>query len=387
MFKIILIIIYYCLFIINQSGYGMALHTYNYTWEATAILLAIMACGYYRLGRTLQPALMRGFMLLLTAVVMIPWICGQEVSQGLSYLSVFLVTLLFAALTYPPKILRIASFIIGGMGLIILWIYANDNILSGWNDNAIAMIGLFSYLFFAIFLYDKRLPMWVKIAVTVLYFMFLWKTNCRSAHLIMILAVLLYYFQRRVFRTFQQPWFNILVLQVPLLIALLVIYVGGGDIVDNLQDWTEDNYEKSLFNGRDKLWGLGINYFLDSPIIGTSKFLFNYHNSGIAALSVFGALGYIAWIYILLLFLKPMTPYLLDPIVYGCYVSFLLIYVQQSLDLGLISPEPILIPYMILGIGLARVCQIDNYRSRIFAQRNFIYTHKISVDENNNANI
>ena len=50
-----------------------------------------------------------------------------------------------------------------------------------------------------------------------------------------------------------------------------------------------------------------------------------------------------------------MSYYISDEIVFGSMLAFLIIYLQQSVDLGFISDCPNLLPYMILGIGLGRV--------------------------------
>ena len=52
--------------------------------------------------------------------------------------------------------------------------------------------------------------------------------------------------------------------------------------------------------------------------------------------------------------------YISDSIVVGCMLSFVLIFVQQSFEVGIISNTPTILPYMILGIMLGRVMTIKN---------------------------
>lgn len=53
--------------------------------------------------------------------------------------------------------------------------------------------------------------------------------------------------------------------------------------------------------------------------------------------------------------LSALTEYLEDYTVYACMCAFILIYLQQSVELGFINRMPNMIPYMILGLGLGKV--------------------------------
>jgi hypothetical protein len=49
-----------------------------------------------------------------------------------------------------------------------------------------------------------------------------------------------------------------------------------------------------------------------------------------------------------------------DYIIEGCIVAFLVLYVQQSVELGLFAPNPNLIPYIMLGMMLGRIGYLKN---------------------------
>ena len=91
--------------------------------------------------------------------------------------------------------------------------------------------------------------------------------------------------------------------------------------------------------------------------------MINYHNSGVAAISVFGLAGYFCWIKFFSTNLNKLSYYISDNIVFGSILAFLLIFLQQSVDLGLIGEYPNLLPYAILGIGIGRVNNLKRIES------------------------
>ena len=48
-----------------------------------------------------------------------------------------------------------------------------------------------------------------------------------------------------------------------------------------------------------------------------------------------------------------------DSMIYGLTTAFLVIWMQQSVELGLISTTPNVIPYMILGLIYARIKTLE----------------------------
>ena len=69
----------------------------------------------------------------------------------------------------------------------------------------------------------------------------------------------------------------------------------------------------------------------------------------------YGVLGYFLWIKLIHVILKEALPYRRDICAGGALAAFLLILWQQSTERGLFASDPNLIPYVILGLLLARV--------------------------------
>lgn len=286
----------------------------------------------------------------------------QDSWQGASYLVSFLTVYIVSQGEITHKVIRYTGLAIAGLGLIILLIYSRGSLLSGWNDNAMSMVGLFSFLYFSIFLILEKgtNKFWIWNIVTFIYIALLFGTECRSGMLFGIMSVVGILFSNKVINIFNKNWFPLLLLNLPLLIAFLVIWVSESSYFQELNDWSLQEFNKQIFNGRDTLWDYAIKLLEKSDYLGTGKFMMNYHNSGVAALSAFGIVGYISWIlYFNNIFLQ-LRKYLKDEIVFGSLFAFCLIFLQQSLDLGLIAEYPNLLPYMILGVGLGRVRMLKN---------------------------
>lgn len=277
--------------------------------------------------------------------------------EGATYLISFLTIYFVSQGKITPKVIRYSGLIIAGLGLVVLFLYVRGTFLSGWNENAISMVGLFSFIYFSIFLIEKKgsFRFWIWNIISLVYVGLLFDTDCRSGMLFSIIAVAGIFYMNKTLAIFNKSWFIILLLNAPLIIALFVIWISESSYFSELNDWSLIRYGKPIFNGRENLWDYSFTLLEQSDYLGTGRFRINYHNSGMAALSVFGVLGYISWILYFKNFLNQLKPYILDNIVFGSFLAFCLIFLQQSVELGFISPTPNLLPYMILGVGLGRI--------------------------------
>ena len=352
-FSILVIVLFWIISFVEPSGWAALFHLSE---RINALIVIISIALFFIYPDNRLPISQGQFWLTLIFLVLVPYI-NSSTWQGASYSIAFLVTYIVSQCRITKKVVRYTSWAISTLGLGVLYVYTRGSILSGWNDNAMSMAGLFSYLYFSIFLISKRgnKSFWMWNIVTIFYLMMLFETDCRSGMLFSILAVAsIYYsiFTRNIIRGSKK---RLLLLNIPFIVSLIAIYVATTPLFDNLNQWSLQNYDKSIFNGREFLWGISYEFLRTSNYMGTGKFMVNYHNSGVAALSVFGIIGYICWIKFFNKNLYVMSYFISDEIVFGSMLAFLIIYLQQSVDLGFISDCPNLLPYMILGIGLGRV--------------------------------
>ena len=52
-----------------------------------------------------------------------------------------------------------------------------------------------------------------------------------------------------------------------------------------------------------------------------------------------------------------------DVVVAGSIITFLLMYIQQSVELGIINEMPNTLPYIVLGVLLGRIRYLRNQRN------------------------
>lgn len=361
-FTIIFLILIWVISFVEPSGWAMAIHLpEKISW---AIALLAGGCLLFARHRKLQvPGIL--VLLLIVSFIIIPVIMADS-WQGAEYLVAFLTVYLAAQGTITRKVIAVSGIAIAILGIVVLRIYLFGDILSGWNDNAISMVGLFSFVYFSMFLISQkgRSAFWVWNIVTVLYLWLLFKTECRSGMLFAVVAVVCIVYSHTVKKKLHGSKVRLLLLNLPLILAFVVILIASSSYFEALDDWSRQAHDKGIFDQRDVLWDNALKLLAKTDYLGTGKFKFNYHNSGIAALSVFGVIGYICWVKYFSCNIKRLQRYIQDDIVYASLLAFLIIYLQQSVDLGFISPTPNLIPYAILGIGLARVRTLQTHNTR-----------------------
>lgn len=358
--SIMAIILAWVLSFVEPSGWAEGIGLPD-TVNMAIFILSILFFIFIPSRRPTTPAYI--FLGLIITFILIPYITSESF-QGASYLTSFLVVYLFSQARVSYRVVKYTAIGIGVGGLIILEIYLNGDTLSGWNDNAVSIFGLFSFFYFSIFLSlikgTRKFVFWN--IITVFYLVLLFSTDCRSGMIFSVLGVLAIIYARRVKKFINKRTYELLILNIPLIIAFIVIAIGNSDSFAELDKWSHDSNGKGVFNGRNELWEMSLELLAQTDYIGVGRFFLNFHNSCIAALTVFGVAGYVFWELYFFDILKKLRAYMADRIVYGCMVSFIMIFLQQSVELGLISTNPNLLPYLILGVGLGRIYRIKKLR-------------------------
>lgn len=291
--------------------------------------------------------------------------------QAMDYLWVFIIVYLLSSIEMNDKIFLFTGWIYGAAGFVILYIYNYGTLLSGWNENSIAMIGMHSFLVFSIayFRTGSIKSKILLIIATIAFSKLIQPTDSRSGILFLILGLLfalellprtiMYGSEKRI----------LIILLVPLMIAIVVVIISKGKYMDALNLWSYKQFQKPVFNGRDELWHSGLELFSDYFLIGIGNVSTeNWHNSAITCLVAYGSLGYILWICALKDIIARALPYIKDYLIQGCIVAFGVLYLQQSVELGFISASPSIIPYVMLGIMLGRVKYLKKYGASGYAE-------------------
>lgn len=345
--------------LMNGTGLGTVYHTIELSQLAAAALslwclfLQVQKDkGLYAAKRYFMPGLA------MAAVFTVSGWFGGCGLQALEYLWAYLIVYIFANIRVRRKALRLAGFAYAALGAVILFIYGYMDALDGWNSNEIAMVGLYSFLVFIIPYFgatDRRSKLMLP-GVALLYVILLGNTDSRSCMIAIVLSLLLIFRiipSRKVLRSRRWLW---LMLLVPLIIAGLIALVSGSGLADSLNTWSLQETGKPIFNGRDTIWINGFEILFGNFFFGTGYINDGYwHNSAVGCLTAFGTVGFALWVKLFHVMLSDVRKYSGDVCVAGSMIAFLLVYCQQSVELGLMGHNPNMLPYVMLGLMLGRV--------------------------------
>lgn len=283
--------------------------------------------------------------------------------MGLDYLWIFLIVFILSCAKPSRSVLRFVGLIYGSLGLMILLIYGYTDILSGWNPNSIAMIGLFSYLVFMIPYYgarDFRSFLTLAMAGTVYAFLII-PTESRSCIATILMALLFSFRILSMESLLRSPAGVLAALLVPLGITGFSAILSGSGVVESLNQWSLTELGKPVFNGRDVTWLEGFRQLKENLLLGSGYISAGlWHNSAMACLTAYGIVGYYLWIRLFHMIIEDAEPHTADVCVMGSMSAFMIIYWQQSVELGIFAPNPNVLPYAILGILLGRINRIKN---------------------------
>lgn len=291
----------------------------------------------------------------------ISYLTGNKQS-GLNYLYVFLLIYVMSKIEVKEFAARFVGITYLCLGMGVIYIYGHSAILSGWNGNTIGMLGFYSFLIFLIQFYDtKNIKSKVLILiVTLLYINLIGTTDSRSSIFFAVLTVLfaLSFISRDFIIASPNRYYFWLL--IPLIVAIIVVIFSKGSYMQLLNHWSIAHFKKPIFNGRDELWDTGFKLFKAHFFIGTGSLKGNWHNCIISILTTYGLMGTVCWILSFQNILKKGYQWINDTIICGCTITFLMMFIQQSVELGLLAENPNLLPYIVLGMMLGRVKYLNN---------------------------
>lgn len=255
------------------------------------------------------------------------------------------------------KAVKLTGYIYFILGIVVLYLYDYGSIFAGWNPNTIGMIGLYSYLIFLISFYNNEKKQVTKIFLIIVTCLYMWlikPTDSRSCMWFAIVAILfaLSIIPQTIIIKIKKGYFWLLL--VPLFIAATVVLISKTNYMKALNLWSIKKFHKLLFNGRDVLWENGFQLILKNFVFGNGSLEGNWHNCLIGIMTAYGVIGGLLWVGVLNNIIKRGTKHLNDGVILGCTISFFIMYIQQSVELGLVLESPNLLPYIVLGIMLGR---------------------------------
>jgi hypothetical protein len=278
-------------------------------------------------------------------------------TDAFDYLWVYLPVFILSETRPSRSALLLTGLAYAVMGLFVMFLYVYTDALEGWNGNSVAMIGLSGFLLFLSPYYGIQniRSKLVLIGAGILFGILFWQTNSRSCILAAALALLLFFNVLPTRGLLSSQRLQLVMLLVPLLVASFIDIIASVWDIAALDAWSMENFNKPIFNGRDKVWLEGFALLGEYHWFGSGNIRTGYwHNSALACLTAFGVVGYSLWTNLFRICLRQSIPYRKDPCTAGLTIAFLVIILHQSVELGLLATDPNILPYAILGILLGR---------------------------------
>lgn len=282
-----------------------------------------------------------------------------------NYVWVWLLIPVFKMFPVQKEQFKFIGFAYGVATIGVLIIGNVTGVFAGWDGNSVSITQFFSYTVFMASLADTKEKKNVRniVIYSAVYLYLLNTFGSRSAQLFSIVMLLCMLSVIPFRRLYGKPLI-LLILLFPLIIAVIIVAIKDMPVVEAINDWSYDVFNKPIFNGRDTIWQMGIEKWQKAPFIGNGNLAqYSYHNSAITTLVGAGAIGYIILIGVCYKILSSAIKWIDDSAVYGLATAFLIIWMQQSVELGLITAEPNVVPYMILGLLYARINTLENEKN------------------------
>lgn len=333
-----------------ESGIGRQLHLYECLQIITLVLFIFYLINQKKMNTNMLVLICYIFLFSLFTY----FIYGSTI---LDYAWLYLLAFLIGEQNISPRVLNIIGMIYGGLGLAILVIAKVTSVFSGWDGNGISMISFFSYTLFAATRFDnksKKSKVFLVVYSTV-YFSLLNIWGSRGSILFSLILLLGGYSMIPLKSIMKSNFTRLLLLFLPLIIAIVVVNIRNMEFVAWLNAWSLMKSGKPIFNGRDAIWAYGFETVREHLLFGTGNLAGNWHNSAVTCLVGTGIVGYCIWVFGVNGVLKRAKQYWEKPYAFGLAAAFMIIWLQQSVELGLIQVRGQIVPFLILGLMCARV--------------------------------
>lgn len=362
---IILMVALWVLNLYNGSGLGETYHTTEYLRIVVIIVSVIVLLFTYIKDKSssINSDDIKIYGLMFIWFFACSLISGNGLN-AIEYLWLYLLVYIIGKFKVHVFAIHLSCWLIGGAGIAVLWIYNYGSLFAGWNPNSIAMLGMHSFLFFMIPFYGK----WklynkiILLAGIIVYTVLVLPTGSRSC---LWFAILAFLFALRLLSPkilLGKEKRIVFFLLIPLIVATLVSWISNTSWFQELNTWSQQNFGKPIFNGRDNIWIEGFNTVFNNLLFGTGSLEVYHHNSAISVMVSVGIIGYILWILSFYRIFKETFKYKNDNLISGMMISFTILYFQQSVELGLFASKATILPYVLLGMMLGRANNLNELK-------------------------
>ncbi len=345
--------------LLYSSGIGQTIDIYGKT---KYVVITLLLYSIF-VSQNLRTVHYKYILLVLCSVLYILYTTVTYDKNMADYLWIYLLIPLIAILPVEKVQMNVISVMYGVLGMAVLVVTNYASYFDGWNPNSIAMVALFSFCVM-IATFNKARNLWIFIFLgiyTLLYFRLLDILNCRSGRLFAIFMLLCVFGIIPIKKMLKSRFSIYFIVLIPLFVAIFLALTKNFNFVLDLNSWSIDTFSKRIFNGRDELCYEGFKTWLEHPFFGNGDLgAGNWHNSAVTMLVGGGIAGFTLCIIGVGEMLKYGSKYLDDTIVAGLVIGFITIWLQQSVELGLIAPQCNAIPYAMLGLLIGRIKTIKS---------------------------
>ena len=348
--------------LVNMSGLGTAYNTEFYTRLLTILLSAAMLFRYnIRVYKADRKLFIWGVFMLLSFSFSAA--LRGSFADTFNCLSCFFITYIFSEYALDQSTFRWLGRMLLFGSFSLLLIFLKTSILSGWNNNGIAMICFFAYACYAssVMYSSTGKERLFAIIATVAFLYLLSETDARSSMLATFLVLLILVFPRKADAVFATRKIRRFIFHAALIFAVLIAVLSMTSLYVELDLWSIRTFGKPFMNGRETSWREGLQLLGNQFLFGRGNFKSNnWHNWAMSLLTGYGVMGYITWTGFVGRILNKGQRYIRDPHIRGITTAFLLMLLQQSAELGLIGRAALhLLPYMVLGLLLGRIRMLE----------------------------
>lgn len=356
-FYLILIMSAFAVFsLINMSGWGEAHNSAEMLRYFIYILAA--ACFFSFNHKNKKIARHKALFVFVMVFVMegTSTLSGNS-GMGIMFLSFYLVTYIVSMQRCDDANLFFISVVYLVFGTGLLFIMKNGSTLSGWNQNTIAIICFQSFLTFqATFEAETLFKKWLYGICLVLNVVLFETLDCRSAMMCIVIAGILKYKKTTAKNLLDNKRFVLFGVLMPLIVAVFVVCLSKMPVAEALNSWSVSHFKKTIFNGRDVIWGTGFERFKENPVFGHGYINSGYwHNSAVACLYSYGAVGYCLYVAAFYKLLTLGYDYTDDAAVRNIMMAFIILNFQQSFENTLFNIIGVYMPFILLGVLAGRV--------------------------------
>lgn len=345
-----------CLFsLLAGSGIGQ-----TYGLYAKTEIVVIIVYTAVILSRVLSTRMVRrrNFVIFACLVVVVgiwPIVQGHKL-MGVNYGWLLLLPYLVGIFSFTRLNIKVMSAACMAFGFAVLVAKIYFGIFAHWNPNDIAMVGFLCCAVFTVAPWQNWYERLIERVSLIIMSLLILQMGSRSCFFGVLVLALFVFDILKSEQLLRYKWLRNIVLIMPALIAVFVVLFQNAEIFDSLNDLSLQHFGKPIFNGRNDAWEDGLSLVMEHFWLGTG-YIDNgrWHNCAVSCLTAFGVLGYVAWIGYFDNILSETVTWRKDVCLCNCVAAFLVVMLQQSFELGLISTTGNMLPYFLLGILLGRV--------------------------------